>query len=379
MPGSISHNSLQKAHVACAVAAVFLMAFGLAVPALAGSPADSSASHITYKVASDLDAAVMPPVLTRYDNKTNSFSVVPYTATLYNGTKITVGGSQPAGPGGGSSPAFGGYLYTRPYQGGYMTANGCQPKTYCSGTKARAQISFAITPSIIPSGNWLEGTINLEGQDTTYSGVDYAMRAAHVMYRDGSQGLVADFWQDCEGIYNYNKVCGPGLGWAHELYAFILQIYGLPSGQNIWLMIDTSTSGVIKWSYSYDGSTWTQYASYKPPSTFIPAVYLGTVSSIYAPPYFTAFYYQFGVWAQTTFKGTFDVFINYPAYYRNSAWTSIPTAYSMGGGGSFYDEDWKYTSNGWSTVSETHPNPSASIMFYSGSSSLPDNTCLWGC
>lgn len=48
------------------------------------------------------------------------------------------------------------------------------------------------SPSSIPSGNWLEGTINLQGEDSKTTGLDYLIRAAHVLYPNGAHGLVAD-------------------------------------------------------------------------------------------------------------------------------------------------------------------------------------------
>jgi hypothetical protein len=358
----VNLKGAQAQVLACIILVLVIFTGGLS----AWAPVYASGEqHLVLVNATDMSAAILPPVLMRLNNATGIVESVPYEATLYNGSRITVAASP-------------GSLYNRPYVGGYMTANGCQPNTYCPASEVKAAISFPGTnPSSIPSGNFLEGTVNLQGQDNYWNGRDYAVRAAHVLYPNGAHGVVADMWQTCEGA-PYGLV-PPGCGYnpgATELMALILVIYGLPASQVIYVRIQT-TSTAINWLYSYDGNTWMQYKTFTPPSTFIRALYLGT-RTILAGPYYTAFYYQFGVWAQTAFQATFNVKFQNPSYYRNGVWTAILTAQSIWGPHTFFDETWTYSSATWYYVNAAYPNPSPTVTFYWSGSTLPENVRLWG-
>lgn len=197
------------------------------------------------------------------------------------------------------------------------------------------------------------------------------MRAAHVLYPNGNHGVVADFWKVCEGY-----LFGCGAASATELMAYVLVIVGLSDSQQIYVRIQV-TSTVINWLYSYNGATWYQWQSYTPPSTFIHSAYLGT-NSIINPPYFTAFYYQFGVWAQSAFTGSFTVSIINPSYYRNGAWTAIPRAFSIYGPDTYFDESWVLASKTWGLCSAP-PYPSTYVYFwYQSGCTLGEVVRLWG-
>ncbi|HZW56863.1 MAG TPA: hypothetical protein VFF30_11290 [Nitrososphaerales archaeon] len=332
--------------------------------------------------ASDLNAAIFPPSYT-------GNSTTPVMITLYNGTVLT---STPVGPSSVSSqsvrarpsltvePMVGGSLYpSRPYEGGWQTGD---HSTWGVATAVQAQITFPSTnPSSIPSGNWLEGTINLQGQDCCITGQDYMMRAAHVLYPDGHHGVVADMWEDCEGL-GTGQQCGGFPGWAKELTAFILNIYGLSAGQTIYVkMVDSSN--VIYWYYSYDGNSWMQYYSYTPPSTFKQVFYLGTVSPIIYGPYFTAYYYQFGFWTQSHWNcnSCFQVQIKNPSYYQSGAWHTVQTAESMQGPYTYFDQDWALSNTGFVGATANVPQSSPVVTFYEACGTcrgIADNTKLWG-
>ncbi len=316
--------------------------------------------------ATNLNAAVLPPTLMNYNSTDGVAASVPYNATLYNGTIITVGGSPKAG----LSPDAA--MYSRPYIGGYMTANGCQPNNYCTATAGKGEISFPGTSaSVIPSGNFLEGTLNFKSDDCCHNGIDYAIRSAHVLYPDGTHGVVADMWKVCEGI-----TYGCGVASATELTAFILDIYGLSNSQPIYLQIQT-TSTTIYWLYSYDGVNWMQYYSYVPPSSFTHDLYLGT-DTIIDYPYFTAYFYQFGVWAQSAFYATLNVDFQNPSYYRNWAWTAIPTAESIYGPHSYIDNTWTYSSSTWYLDATVQNSSPTTTFYYSSCCYLAENIHLWG-
>lgn len=307
-------------------------------------------------------AGILIPIYYRVNASDNRPTALPYQVTFYNGTSRM------------ESPLLDPSLYSRPYIGGWMTANGCQPNNYCQATEAKAKISFPNTsPSVIPSGNFLEGTMNLKGSDNKQDGLDYAIRAAHVLYNDGSHGVIADVWEACDGIY-----CSPGSPWARELYAYILDIYGLSASQPIYVQIIVS-NGFLYWDYSYDGNSWTQFTSYQMPSTFISALYIGT-TNIVSPPYYTAYFYQFGVWSQSVISGTWNVQIDAPSYFRSGAWTAVPTAESIAGQHSYFSETWTYASSAYYSVYANVPNSSPTVTFYYKSGwNLGENVCLWGC
>jgi hypothetical protein len=331
----------------------------------------------TYSVATNLDAAILLPAVRTLNATSGNVESIPYVATLYNGTKLSVPATLPSTQSQGAPlAACQTYiLYCRSYMGGYMTSNGCQPNQYCTGTAAKAEISFPSTShTVIPAGNFLEGTINLQGQDTTLKGTDYLMRAAHVLYPYGQHGLVADMWQDCEGVLFQ---CGNP--YATELLAFILIINGLSDNTPIWVQIQT-TSTSINWLYSYDGLSWATYQSYTPPSTFKHNVYLGTANCINGPLYL-CLYYQFGVWAQQAFYGpdnSFKVMFQYPSYLKSGSWYTIPTAYSVWGPHTYFDQTWVLAQFTWG-LSAAYPNTFPIVTFYYTSSGyLPENVRLWG-
>jgi hypothetical protein len=233
------------------------------------------------------------------------------------------------------------------------------------------------TPKKKITGNWLEGTINLQGQDSKTSGLDYVMRAAHLIYPNGVHGVVADMWKDCEGIL----FDGCGGASATELTAFILDISGLSANQPIYVEMKDSNN-VLYWLYSYDGNTWMQYYSYTPPSTFLQVFYLGTVNII-SGPYYTAYYYQFGFWSQSWFSGVyFNVEIQNPAYYQSGSWHTVQTAESMQGPYTYFDETWTYANAGFGLSSALNlPQPTPQVTFYAPCGTkcgLADNTVLWG-
>lgn len=250
-----------------------------------------------------------------------------------------------------------------------------------TATSAKAEISFPNTnPSSIPSGNWLEGTISLQGQDSSPNnqGRDYLVRAAHVLYPNGNHGVVADMWEDCEGLLGDN--CGTQT--ATELFAFIVVISGLSAGQPIYVRIDvTSNPTTLYWYYSYDGSHWYHYYTFTPPSTTIPALYVGTVSVWpFGWPYYTAYYYQFGMWSQSTFNGvTFNVDFQNPSYFQSGTWKVVAQAKTMEGPFTFFDYVW-VLANGWWTHSWVGSSGSGQATFYycSSCNGEPDNTIIWG-
>ena len=359
----------------------------LATPASTLSYA-SGAQSVTTAVAPNFNAAVFPPSLMSYNNATGTTTAVPYVATLYNGTQITVGGSpapQTASSDGRTTPMSSTgqvqplcspcQLYSRPYIGGYMSSEGCSPNTDCNSNYAEAEISFPGTsPSVIPSGNFLEGTINLHGADCCTGGRDYLIRAAHVLYPNGVHGVVADMWRTCEG----GNWCGLFAS-ATELTAYILDIYGLSVNQPIYLEIGTGTNGIVGWLYSYDDVNWMQYYSYTPGGGFINSLYLGTLSgNSHNQLNGESYYYQFGVWAQSTFTGTFNVDFQNPSYWMNGGWTAIPQAYSIHGPNSYFDNTWALSSNSWN-LDANIPSSSPTVTFYySSCCSIGDLQKLWG-
>jgi hypothetical protein len=321
-------------------------------------------SSVTTSTAANLNAAVLPPSFYPAST-TGANSNGTYVLTFYNGTSVTVNPGNPSP----DNPLYS----SRPYVGGWMTANGCQPNNYCKGTAAQAAISFPNTsPSVIPSGNFLEGTINLQGESTQL-GIDFAIRAAHVLYPNGNHGVVADMWETCEGL-PFGCSSG-GLPYANELFASITVITGLSASQVIYVMIMVAGT-TIDWFYSYNGNTWTNYYTFTPPSIFTGYLYYGT-NTILAPPYFTAYYYQFGVWSQSAYSGTFNVEFQNPSYFINS-WTTIPTAETIWGEHSFLDQTWTYsgTHNNWN-INANYPNPGPTVTFYDSTSIIAENVKLW--
>jgi len=121
-----------------------------------------------------------------------------------------------------------------------------------------------------------------------------------------------------------------------------------------------------------------QYYSYTPPSDWKPYLYFGTFRTV-APPYFTAYFFQFGVWSQSSYSGTFNVKFENPSYFRNSAWTAIPTAETSYGEHSFVDATWTLsgTHNNWN-INANNPNPSPTVTFYDSTSIIGENVNLWG-
>jgi hypothetical protein len=319
---------------------------------------DAATPAASTRVSNDLNAAVLPPQF-NMTSTSNSLSSTYPTTTLYNGTIV--------------SPSSDPSLFSRPYEGGYQTG---AHSSLGVATAVEAEITFVNTnPSSIPSGNWLEGTIALQGEDNTYNGLDYLARAAHVLYPNGVHGVVADFWKDCEGLSGSN--CG-GTS-ATELTAFILDIYGLSASQSIYVRI-TDSNNVLYWYYSYNGNTWYQYYSYQPPSTFKQVFYLGTVGII-QPPYFTAYFYQFGIWAQTAFscKLCFEVQINNPSYYQSGGWNTVQSAETMSGPYTYFDEEWTLSNTAFTGVCYTTNAPSPYVDFIAGTSCRQaNNVVLWG-
>ena len=87
---------------------------------------------------------------------------------------------------------------------------------------------------------------------------------------------------------------------------------------------------------------------------------------------------KFAEKAQSAFTGTFNVNFQNPSYYRNGAWTAIPTAWSIYGAYSYYDGSWKYASSTW-YLQANYPNSSPTVTFYYSSSGyLGDLVRLWG-
>jgi hypothetical protein len=322
--------------------------------------------------AAEMNAAILLPRLTQWNATLGVAQTIPYVATLYNGTQINVPASQSQQP--IASPSSCSYvLYCRPYIGGYMSGIGCgNPPAYCIATEARVAIGFPGTShTVIPSGNFLEGTISLKGADCCTHGLDYLIRAAHVLYPNGNHGLVADFWVTCEGLQY-----GCGLASANELMAYVLVITGLSDSQQIYVRIQT-TSTVINWLYSYDGANWYQVTTWTPPSSFNHDLQIGT-SYIQAPPYHAAFYYQFGVWAQSAFTGTFTVSIINPSYYRNGAWSAVPRAFSIYGPHSYFDETWSLASDTWGLCSQPPYPGTYFYLWYQSGCTLGELVRLWG-
>lgn len=306
-------------------------------------------------VAPNFDAAVLIPALA-----TNS-SVTQATVVLYNGTEIHLSNSNPDG-----------HLYNRPYEGGWQTG---PHSTLGTTTSVQAEISFPNTsPSSIPSGNWLEGTINLQGQDGKTTGLDYLIRAAHVLYPNGVHGVVADMWKDCEGV----PFDGCGGSSANELTAFILDISGLSANQPIFVRM-TAYGNALYWLYSYDGLNWNQYYYYTPPSSFLQDFYLGTVN-IVLPPYFTAYYFQFGFWTQSWW-GCFQCFyvsIQNPSYYESGLYKTVSTAESMSGPYTFFDQTWTLSNNAFASAQAVVPQQNPVVTFWeSKGKPIADNTVLW--
>lgn len=362
------------------VPVVFLVTLFILVTVLSGPLSTSAATNGSEQAgfstrpatAAEMNAAVLLPRLAHWNSTLGVVQTTTYTATLYNGTQIDVPASesqQSSGP--QSCGSF--HLYCRPYIGGYMTGSGCgNPPTYCIATEARVAIGFPGTShNVIPSGNFLEGTISLKGADCCTHGVDYLIRAAHVLYPSGNHGLVADFWKTCEGL-----LYGCGLPGAWELMAYVLVITGLSDSQQIYVKIQT-TSTAINWLYSYDGANWYQVTSWTPPSSFNHDLQIGT-NNIQSPPYYTAFYYQFGVWAQSAFTGAFTVSIINPSYYRNGAWTAVPRAFSMYGPDSFFDETWNLASNTWGLCSAPPYPGTYFYLWYQSGCTLGEVVRLWG-
>ena len=320
--------------------------------------ADAAKPSAYTRVSNDLNAAVLPPQFNMTLTSYNSSSVYPKT-TLYNGTVV--------------NPLSDPSLYSRPYEGGYQAG---AHSSLGVATGVEAEITFVNTnPSSIPSGNWLEGTVALQGQDNTYNGLDYLMRAAHVLYPSGVHGVIADMWKDCEGLSGRN--CGGRS--ATELFAFVLDIYGLSAGQPVYVRI-TDSGNVMYWYYSYDGNTWYQYYSYQPPSTFKQVFYLGTVGII-QPPYFTAYYYQFGIWANSWFSCSlcFEVQISNPSYLQSGTWSTIQKAETMSGPYTYFDEEYTLASSGHSGVGYTTNAQSPYVDFFAAPTFRQENNVvLWG-
>ncbi|MGI0080163.1 MAG: hypothetical protein ACRECH_11115 [Nitrososphaerales archaeon] len=336
---------------------VTILTIGLFCFSIAGYwtyPSSYAQSIRTY-VAPNFDAAVLVPALAL-----NS-SVIQATVTFYNGTQIILGNVHPDGD-----------LYSRPYEGGWQTGS---HSTWGTTTSVQAEISFPNTnPSSIPSGNWLEGTINLQGEDSKTSGLDYLIRAAHVLYPNGVHGLVADMWKDCEGI----PFDGCGGASANEITAFILDISGLSASQPIYVRM-TVYGNALYWLYSYDGLNWYQYYYYTPPSSFLLDFYLGTVN-IVSPPYFTAYYFQFGFWTQSWWRcfQCFYVQIQNPSYYKSGSYTAVSTAESMDGPYTFFDQTWTLSNSAFPLAEAVVPQQNPVVTFWEAKANvLANNIVLW--
>jgi hypothetical protein len=332
----------------------------LALPA--NSFAQINTPHVVYAQASpDLGPAMLAPNYIPLSNETGSSQETTATVTLYNGTQFVENGQ--------ASPDYS--LYSRPLETGWMTG---AHSHWGTTTQVEGEISFPNTnPSQMPSGSWIEGTINLQGQ-THNNGVDWIMRAAYVLYQNGNHGVVADVWKDCEGYF-----FGCGQASATELTAYVVVIIGLQVAQPMFLKMAIS-SNTLYWYYSYDNSTWYQYQSWSIPSNFISSMYLGTVN-ISSGPYFTAYYYQFGVWTSQQFNNLdFDAYFQKPSFWQNGHWNSIPTAESMSGPYTYFDQTWTYSSNYYVDLKANAPQPSPEITFYATPCcyTIKDNTKLWG-
>lgn len=264
-----------------------------------------------------------------------------------------------------------------------MTSNGCESKSYCYATGVEAEIAFPDTSSSnIPSSNFIEGTIVVKGADSIHAGLDYLIRAGHVLYPNGDQGVIADVWEVCEGLLGgAGSLSGCGVRtYATEMHTAQMLITGLSTSQPIWVQIQVSGT-TLTWYYSYNGDTWSEYSSYTMPSTFNPSFEVGTKSVDAGLS--TAYYYQFGVFAQSAFSNPFEVEFYHISYYRNSAWTIVPTAQSVYGPNTMVDNDWVLAVSTWDLQGVINPAGSGSYIgdvgFESctGCSTLPEYTQLW--
>lgn len=183
-------------------------------------------------------------------------------------------------------------------------------------------------------------------------------------------------WEDCEGVPG--NACGKS---SHtELLAFILVISGLSASQPIFVEMK-DVNNVLYWLYSYDGNTWMQYDSFTPPPTFKQVFYLGTTGIFpYGYPYFTAYFYQFGMWSQSPIgcKPSVNVEIQNPSYYQSGNWHTVAQAESMQGLYTYYDYGWTLSDTS-AQVNAQVPQPSPQVTFLTTCfRPLADNTILWG-
>ncbi|MCL4436262.1 MAG: hypothetical protein M1503_02720 [Thaumarchaeota archaeon] len=268
------------------------------------------------------------------------------------------------------------WLYDRRYVAGYMTANGCPSNTFCTASEAKAAISFPNTSaSVIPSGEFLEGSINLKASDNIHDGLDYSIRATHNLYPNGTHAVVGEMWETCDGLS-----CNTFFPYKTLLYKSLLKLDGLSADQTVYVRIRVIGDDRVRWWYSYNGTSWTEYGIYTPPTTFNEYLQIGT-NPIYFGPYFTAYGYQFAASSSSMVRipGSWSVKIAQPSYNRSLTWTVVPTAKIIQGTHSLFSEDWKYAAFPYNDVWANYPTADQSVTFYYRLGYfLPDHDTLWG-
>jgi hypothetical protein len=225
------------------------------------------------------------------------------------------------------------YMAAPVYAGGYMDASA----GHAEG--AEVTVNFGGTnASSIQADNFISGGMGIHAAGCCVDGIDYSYRFDLYLFHGGEESLVATGWEACDD----NAACG-GHSWKALVYLHSAPLGQERLDQNVTLRVQWENRSVV-WSYSFQGSEFTDFASFAAPAAENPAFNTGVIpGGSLGGTQPGSYFFQFGIMSRYPVERPgWSVLLDCPSLLVNGSWNCVARAKTLGGQESYWKVIWRW-------------------------------------